>query len=140
MWFIHALNYPYILYIYFFTDAVSQDNFPTRKIWIPLDIILTINITLYQIFYHYFDKFEKSICGNNHNHDDEKKNDEFLRAESALNICPLDPLLTQNINYDPAKVRSGLKKLIGAKHDKEDVLRIKKKKDIDIESGKPLSL
>ena len=47
VWGIHAINYPYILYVYCFTDAVKVDNSELRKIWIPLDIILTINITLY---------------------------------------------------------------------------------------------
>jgi len=54
---IHAVNYPYILYVYIFTDAVSQDNSDARKIWIPLDIILTINIALYQLFQLQSQKF-----------------------------------------------------------------------------------
>jgi len=50
VWVVHAINYPYILYVYLFTDAVEQDNSVVRKIWIPLDVILTLNIALYQWF------------------------------------------------------------------------------------------
>ena len=49
VWVVHAINYPYIIYVFYFTDARQQDNSDLRKIWIPLDIILTFNIAMYQL-------------------------------------------------------------------------------------------
>ena len=47
VWVIHAISYAYITYIYYFTDAVYMEPSDARKMWVPLDIILTICITCY---------------------------------------------------------------------------------------------
>lgn len=46
VWYIHILSYFYIVYEY-----VGHDNTQSSELsemWIPLDIILTINISFYQ--------------------------------------------------------------------------------------------
>jgi hypothetical protein len=53
VWLVHAISYSYVTYVYYFTDLKEKESSETTKMWIPLDIILTINITLYQIFYNY---------------------------------------------------------------------------------------
>jgi hypothetical protein len=48
VWLVHALNYPYIIYVYIsaeFDDNV--DNSQVRRMWVPLDIILTFLIVCY---------------------------------------------------------------------------------------------
>ena len=58
VWVIHALNYPYIFYVFYFTDARQNDVSLAKKIWIPLDMILTFGVTMYQLFYRYLEKWE----------------------------------------------------------------------------------
>ena len=58
VWGIHALNYPYIMYVFYFTEAAAIDETLSSKIWIPLDCLLTINIALYQVYYHYSERKE----------------------------------------------------------------------------------
>lgn len=53
VWYFHIVSYSYIIYVYYLTDARLIDASESSKIWIPLDIILTFNIALYQIFYNY---------------------------------------------------------------------------------------
>lgn len=53
VWVIHVISYAYIIYVYTMTDAAEIDASESSKIWIPLDIILTFNIALYQMFYNY---------------------------------------------------------------------------------------
>jgi hypothetical protein len=53
VWYFHIVSYAYIIYIYYLTDAADIDASESSKIWIPLDIILTFNIALYQIFYNH---------------------------------------------------------------------------------------
>lgn len=53
VWYFHIVSYTYIIYIYYLTDARLNDASESSKIWIPLDIILTFNIALYQIFYNH---------------------------------------------------------------------------------------
>ena len=45
VWVVHALNYPYIFYVYYFTEYDS--NSLAKKIWIPLDMLLTIGVIVY---------------------------------------------------------------------------------------------
>ena len=53
VWVVHFFSYAYIIYIYYFTDAKEKDASESSKIWVPLDIILTFNIALYQLYYNY---------------------------------------------------------------------------------------
>ena len=53
VWYFHVISYSYIIYVYYLTDARLIDASESSKIWIPLDIILTFNIALYQIFYNH---------------------------------------------------------------------------------------
>ena len=53
VWVVHAISYTYVLYVYIFTDARNVSVSETSKMWIPLDIILTIFICMYQVFYFY---------------------------------------------------------------------------------------
>lgn len=47
VWYFHIVSYSYIIYVYYFTDARFKDASESSKIWIPLDIILTFNISMY---------------------------------------------------------------------------------------------
>ena len=58
VWVVHALNYPYICYVYFTGDAFEKDKSTARRMWIPLDIILTVLIVFYQIYYRYMEIIE----------------------------------------------------------------------------------
>jgi hypothetical protein len=53
VWYFHIISYSYIIYVYYLTNARLVDASQSAKIWIPLDIILTFNIALYQIFYNH---------------------------------------------------------------------------------------
>jgi hypothetical protein len=57
VWIVHLVSYSYILYVYCFTSASADEASESSKIWVPLDIILTINISLYQLFYVYEEKY-----------------------------------------------------------------------------------
>ena len=65
VWVFHVFSYGYILYVYFLTDAAEIDDSESSKIWIPLDILLTFNIALYQIFYNYmqYQEDQEHVCG-----------------------------------------------------------------------------
>jgi len=52
VWVIHLISYLYVLYIYIFTDARYREISEAAKMWIPLDIILTINIVIYKLYYN----------------------------------------------------------------------------------------
>jgi len=47
VWYVHLVSYLYIVYVYYLTDAKDKDKSDSAKMWIPLDILLTINITIY---------------------------------------------------------------------------------------------
>lgn len=47
VWGIHLPSYCYIAYVYFISDAFDNETSVNTKIWIPLDLILTVNITVY---------------------------------------------------------------------------------------------
>ena len=47
VWVVHLFSYMYIIYVYVFTDSVAKERSESSKMWVPLDIILTINIALY---------------------------------------------------------------------------------------------
>jgi hypothetical protein len=56
VWVVHALNYPYIIYVYIScemgdTEGLSQ----ARRMWIPLDVILTFLIVCYQAWYRFME-------------------------------------------------------------------------------------
>ena len=53
VWYFHIVSYAYIIYIYGFTDADNRESSQLSKIWIPLDIILTFNIAIYQLYYNF---------------------------------------------------------------------------------------
>ena len=53
VWYFHIISYAYIIYVYGFTDAASRESSQNTLIWIPLDIILTFNIALYQLYYNF---------------------------------------------------------------------------------------
>jgi hypothetical protein len=48
VWVVHALNYPYIIYVYISCELNSNsDHSQVRRMWVPLDIILTFLIVCY---------------------------------------------------------------------------------------------
>jgi hypothetical protein len=58
VWIVHFFSYMVIIYYYFCTDAVKREASESSKIWIPLDILLTVNIAIYQIFFNFMQRFE----------------------------------------------------------------------------------
>ena len=56
VWYVHILSYSYIIYMYCFTDVATQDGSEASRIWVPLDILLTFNIALYQLYHVYQEK------------------------------------------------------------------------------------
>ena len=53
VWFVHAICYSYIIYVYVFTDAREKEISLAARMWVPLDILLTFNIAAYQFYYVY---------------------------------------------------------------------------------------
>lgn len=47
VWYIHLISYLYAGYAYYLTDMVKRESSGSTKMWIPLDMILTVNISLY---------------------------------------------------------------------------------------------
>lgn len=64
VWYVHILSYSYIIYIYFLTDVATADGSESSKIWVPLDILLTFNIGIYQLYYIYQEKMERTSIVN----------------------------------------------------------------------------
>lgn len=62
VWVVHALNYPYIIYIYLQTEiyGVYKEESQARRMWVPLDIILTFLIVCYQAFYRFMEILEEN--------------------------------------------------------------------------------
>jgi len=52
VWVIHLISYSYITYKYYKIDPEAISVSQMAQMWIPLDIILTFNIALYQVYYH----------------------------------------------------------------------------------------
>ena len=52
VWIVHLFSYMYVIHVYFFTDARMVETSDSTKMWIPLDILLTFNISLYQVYYN----------------------------------------------------------------------------------------
>ena len=46
VWIVHLFSYMYIIYIYAFTEAYTKERSQSSKMWVPLDIMLTINIAV----------------------------------------------------------------------------------------------
>ena len=53
VWYLHLLSYLYIIYVYFFTNAINADVSQASQMWIPLDILLTMFIFIYQVVYKF---------------------------------------------------------------------------------------
>ena len=74
VWGVHFISYSVIIYYYFFTDSVDREASESSKIWIPLDILLTVNIAIYQIFFNFLQRFENLMEAesdeHSHGHDD----------------------------------------------------------------------
>jgi len=47
VWMIHALSYSYIIYVFYFSGLKANETSILKRVWIPLDIILTISIAMY---------------------------------------------------------------------------------------------
>lgn len=58
LWAVHFVFYVYVIWAYYFSDLLEKETSDNIKIWIPLDILLTFNITLYQVFYNWEQKNE----------------------------------------------------------------------------------
>ena len=54
VWIVHLISYAFVVYVYFFTEAGSKDKSLSSRMWIPLDIVLTISMGLYNFYYRYF--------------------------------------------------------------------------------------
>ena len=61
VWAVHAVSYTYVGYVYFFTDAVSCETSLASKMWVPLDMQLTVCIFIYFMFYYLLDKYGAEI-------------------------------------------------------------------------------
>ena len=73
VWYLHAVSYTYIIFVYFFTDAAKIDRSEASKMWVPLDILLTGCIFLYYMFY--------SLIENEDHHSSSDDEDEIENEE-----------------------------------------------------------
>lgn len=53
LWGVHLIFYVYVIWAYYFSGKLHEETSDNIKIWIPLDILLTFNITMYQIYYNW---------------------------------------------------------------------------------------
>jgi hypothetical protein len=53
VWGVHLISYLYVIWAYYFSGLRDQETSDNIKIWIPLDILLTFNISLYQVYYNW---------------------------------------------------------------------------------------
>ena len=53
VWGVHLVAYGYVAFMYYGTDITKRESSQSTKMWIPLDILLTIGISMYQVFYNY---------------------------------------------------------------------------------------
>ena len=58
LWAVHFVFYMYVFWAYYFSGKRDEETSDNIKIWIPLDILLTFNITLYQLYYNWEQKHE----------------------------------------------------------------------------------
>lgn len=56
LWAVHFCFYVYVIWAYYFSGKLKDETSDNIKIWIPLDVLLTFNITLYQIYYNWEQK------------------------------------------------------------------------------------
>ena len=68
VWGVHFVSYSVIIYYYFFTDSVQRDSSESSNIWIPLDILLTINVAIYQVFFNFLQRFENLMEAESDDH------------------------------------------------------------------------
>jgi len=93
VWYVHLISYSYIAFVYYFTDLKEKESSQTTKMWIPLDIILTINITLYQIFYNYIQKVENINNTDEHAHkEDGSYNQSLIKLQDDSKYYKPPPL------------------------------------------------
>ena len=52
VWGVHLVCYSYVAVIYLGTDARVKEESDASKMWIPLDMILTVLIAIYQVYYN----------------------------------------------------------------------------------------
>lgn len=81
VWIFHLFSYMYIIYAYYLTGDRLIDASESSKIWIPLDIILTFNIALYQIFYNHMQYLE------------DQENAETTGSGSPSGVTPLPDIV-----------------------------------------------
>lgn len=77
MWGVHFVFYVYVSWAYYLSGMRNEETSDNIKIWIPLDILLTFNIILYQVYYNWEQKQE-----------DAKKK---IEAEEALDMDEMSP-------------------------------------------------
>jgi len=56
LWYISAVSYCWIIYVYYFTDAAQTSKSDYMKSWIPLDIMLMFFVSVYYFFSKYMQK------------------------------------------------------------------------------------
>ena len=100
VWVVHAINYPYIIYVYLQSEIYGKyiDGSEARRMWIPLDIILTILIVFYQIFYRYMEILEGE-AHDEHDHDEGEECDDYQLQNGKQSLGPIE-LFSMNNNQD----------------------------------------
>ena len=62
VWIVTFFIFNYVAYMYFFQpDAFMNESSQSTKMWIPMDLILTVTIVCYQMFYNIIQGFEDEI-------------------------------------------------------------------------------
>ena len=94
LWGVHFVFYVYVIWAYYFSGKRDQETSDNIKIWIPLDILLTFNITLYQVYYNWEQKNEDQLKK------DEMEENETnqLEMEETKPANLVSPLLNQSVD------------------------------------------
>ena len=105
VWYVHIVSYMYIIYVYFFSNAVEFDKSTASKMWIPLDILLTICIFMYQAMYKLMaddDEYEDDI------EEDDQENNQILEIKTPKGTSTLSlrkSIVVTDVNTDSPTVK-----------------------------------
>lgn len=90
VWIVHGISYFIVLYIYLFTEAAENDTSESRRIWIPLDCILTFCIACYQVISNFVQFMaENEVIDAMVEHRQQLK--EMQSSNSTLNLPLMSP-------------------------------------------------
>jgi len=110
------------MYVYFFTTAATESPNIGNKMWIPLDFLLTVCISLYQVFYHYVSSYQDQCDG----HSDEDPESYFNDSDERNDL---------EVGHSHSHKSDKFIKMKKLKHAKSQVIAYKDKEEEEDKIG-----